>query len=262
MVFKLPEKIKESSGVEVTEMSNLIWTMEDSGNKPELYALGENGKIVNTITVLDEKNIDWEDLTSDKEGNLYIGDFGNNKNERQNLAIYKIAATDLTKQNVNIADRISFFYPEQQDFPPKKTERHFDAESFFIFNNNFYLFTKDRSSDFEGLIIMYRVPNKKGYHAAEMIGNFKTGGEFKDAAITSADLSPDGTKVVLLSGSKIWLFTNFIGDDFLNGIVKEIPFDNSSQKEGICFKTNDALYITDEINNNGGGKLYEFDLSK
>jgi hypothetical protein len=34
-------------------------------------------------------NIDWED-TKDKNGNLYVGDFGNNDNERKDLCIYKI----------------------------------------------------------------------------------------------------------------------------------------------------------------------------
>jgi hypothetical protein len=32
---------------------------------------------------LQTANIDWEDITKDKDGNLYVGDFGNNDNERK-----------------------------------------------------------------------------------------------------------------------------------------------------------------------------------
>ncbi|RZK01740.1 MAG: hypothetical protein EOO46_19405, partial [Flavobacterium sp.] len=38
-LFSMPNKIKESSAVEVTEKSDLIWTLEDSGNEPQLFAL-------------------------------------------------------------------------------------------------------------------------------------------------------------------------------------------------------------------------------
>jgi sugar lactone lactonase YvrE len=45
---------------------------------------------------LQNTNIDWEDITKDKDGNLYVGDFGNNDNERKDLCIYKIDKKSLT----------------------------------------------------------------------------------------------------------------------------------------------------------------------
>jgi hypothetical protein len=35
-------------------------------------------------------NIDWEDITKDKDGNLYVGDFGNNDNERKVYVFTKL----------------------------------------------------------------------------------------------------------------------------------------------------------------------------
>ena len=134
-VGSLPKTISESSGIEVTEKSNTIWTLEDSGNDSKLYALDQLGNLKHTLEITDQTNTDWEDLTSDQDGNLYIGDFGNNDNDRKDLSIYKINAADLSNANIKSSLKITFFYPEQTAFPPKKSKRFFDVESFFIRNN-------------------------------------------------------------------------------------------------------------------------------
>jgi len=259
-VFSMPKKIKESSAVEVTEQSDLIWTLEDSGNDPLLFALNIKGEIVNTVTITNVQNNDWEDLTSDKQGNLYIGDFGNNDNERKDLSIYKINATDLTQKQAPVAEKITFFYPEQALFPPKKSERFYDVESFFLFEDYFYLFTKNRSSKFDGTTLLYQVPNKPGNHAAKLLSSFKTCDNFNHCAVTSADISPDGKKVVLLSADKVWVFTDLTSNKFLSGKVKQIDLKSFTQKEGVCFVGNDKLYITDEKDKKTGGKLYQLVL--
>lgn len=256
----LPKSLSEASAVEVTEKSNMIWTIEDSGNKPELYGLDKTGKITHTLAITNTVNNDWEDLTSDKQGNLYIGDFGNNDNLRTNLSIYKINAADLGKTTTNYSKKIEFYYPEQKAFPPKKSKLFYDAESFFFYKENFYVFTKNRSSKSDGTTLLYRIPNKTGRHAAQLIGNFITCTEFRQCAVTSADISPDGTKVVILSGTKVWVFEQFKNDNFLSGKVREIDLNHFSQKEGVCFVNNSKLYITDERVKKVGGKLYEIKI--
>lgn len=261
-VFALPKSIKESSAVEVTEKSKLIWTIQDHGNQAEIFGLDDNGKIAHQANITNGENNDWEDLTSDKEGNLYIGDFGNNKNDRQNLAIYKIDAQDLMQKDITSSSKINFYYPEQSDFPPKKSNRIFDVESFFIFNNNFYLFTKNRSSKFDGTTSLYKIPNTPGNHAAELISTFKTCENFNHCAITSADISPSGKTIALLSSDQVWLFINFKKDDFFTGEMKNIQLPNFTQKEGISFVDENTLYITDEKDKKTGGYLYKLNLLK
>ena len=41
-----------------------------------------------------------------------------------------------------------------------------------------------------------------------------------------------------------------------------ISLGHHSQKESICFKNNETLYIADEQNGVEGGNLYEFTLNK
>ena len=261
-LFTFPKSISESSAVEITDKSDAIWTLQDSGNEAELYALNANGTLKNTVRITNAKNNDWEDLTSDEEGNLYIGDFGNNDNERKDLSIYKVNAADLNKSEAAVSKKIMFYYPEQTSFPPKKSERIFDVESFFYYQNNFYLFTKNRSSKFNGETTLYQVPNQEGNHAAKKISTFKTCAGFSHCAVTSADISPDGKKAVILSSTFIWVFTNFKGNDYFSGDVEQIDLQSFTQKEGICFKDNNTLYISDEKKKKTGGKLYELNLSE
>ncbi|GAL78895.1 hypothetical protein JCM19274_3453 [Algibacter lectus] len=257
---ELSKSLDEVSGAETTVNSDYIWMLNDGGNSPKLYGVSAKGNIKEEIKI-DAKNHDWEDLTSDEEGNLYIGDFGNNDSKRKNLAILKVKKTALNDKGKVDIDRISFSYPNQEKFPPKNKNLYFDCEAFFYHNNNFYLFTKSRVKNDFGKTSLYKVPAKKGKHVAELLGTFNTCSDM-DCWITSADISNNGKSIVLLSPKSVWVFTDFKGDDFFNGTSKEIPLDGRvSQKESICFKDNNTLYITDEKAHGSDGNLYEFSLN-
>ena len=254
-------KLKEASGVEVSSASDLIWVLEDSGNKNNIYGLNSDGSINQTIKIENVKNVDWEDLTSDKVGNLYIGDFGNNDNARKDLCIYKVNSDNLKQDIATASQKISFYYPEQTEFPPKKSGLLYDAESFFEHNGNFYIFTKNRSKGFDGSVFLYKIPNQEGNHKAQLLGTFQACNIYKKCAITSADISPDGKTIAILSASRVYLLTNFSSDDFLSGKTEEIQLPEVTQKEGICFKDNETLLIVDEKDKKTGGNLYEIKIS-
>ncbi|MFD2543345.1 hypothetical protein ACFSSB_13515 [Lacinutrix gracilariae] len=255
-ITDLPADVNEVSGTEIAIDSDLIWMVNDSGNKPKLFGLDAKGKIKKELKI-DAKNHDWEDLTSDDQGNLYIGDFGNNDSKRKNLTILKIQASSLTSDATVKVERISFSYPDQKKFPPKKKQLYFDCEAFFYFNKNLYLFTKSRVKGDFGKTSVYKIPEEAGNHEAQLLGSFNSCTE-SHCWITSADISPDKKTMVLLSQKAVLLFTNFEGDDFFNGTIKEFPFEHISQKESICFKDATTLYITDEKAHDTGGNLYEF----
>ncbi|MBU2939122.1 hypothetical protein KO494_06170 [Lacinutrix sp. C3R15] len=258
-ITNLPADLNEVSGTEIATNSNLIWMVNDSGNKPKLFGLDAKGKIKQELKI-NAKNHDWEDLTSDDQGNLYIGDFGNNASKRKNLAILKVQASSLTNDTTVMVERILFSYPDQKKFPPKKKQLYFDCEAFFYFNNNLYLFTKSRVKGDYGKTNVYKIPAEAGTHEAQLVGSFNGCTDSK-CWITSADISPDKKTMVLLSQKSILLFSNFKGDAFFNGTIKEFPFEHISQKESICFKDETTLYITDEKAHNTGGNLYEFHLN-
>jgi len=256
LIADLPHVLKEVSGIQTVKNSELIWMLNDGGNSNRIYGITRNGKLKKEI-MINAKNHDWEDLTTDDKGNLYIGDFGNNHNARKNLVILKINSEDLSNtKNVDI-ERIQFYYPNQYKFPPKKKQLYFDTEAFFFYNDNIYLFTRSRVKGDYGKTSLYKIPATKGNHAATFISEFSSCNDLK-CSITSATMSNDKKRIVLLSGNALLLFTDFEDDDFFSGKATQLPFNHTSQKEGVCFKNNNTLYITDEYSHGKGGNLYEF----
>src|SRR5690606_33877479 len=76
----LPEVLTESSGLE-SNADYSFWSHNDSGNAPKLIRIDTLGQVLQQLEI-DAINVDWEDMTKDVDGNLYIGDFGNNDNVR------------------------------------------------------------------------------------------------------------------------------------------------------------------------------------
>ncbi len=258
LLSSLPETLNEASGVEKINDSDLLWMLNDSGNEPIIYGVDTKGKIIRKI-IIEAKNKDWEDITSDSEGNLYIGDFGNNNNKRKDLKILKIKYQDLlTKDKVEV-EKIHFSYPSQEKFPPKKKNRFFDAESMFYKNGFIYVITKSRVKDKYGKTSLYKIPASKGNYVAEYISEYEFCNDLH-CWITAAAISANGEKVVLLNHQSVLVFTDFKDDDFFSGVVKEYSFNHISQKEGVAFKNNNTLFITDEKAHLKGGNLYEFSI--
>ena len=257
-LFSLPKPLKEVSGITVSNHS--LWAIADSGNKNQIFQLTEEGKIAKELTITNAVNIDWEDLTSDTQGNLYIGDFGNNDNIRKDLCIYAISNDSLEKSETNSVAKIRFSYPEQKDFPPVKTELKYDAEAFIVFKNHFYIFTKNRSKNFDGTTLLYRVPMTAGNHQATLIGSFVTDKKYNSGVITGAAISPDQQRIAILSHQKVWVFEAFKNDNFFSGKITEVDLNHHSQKEALTFKDNATIWIADEKVKKSGGNVYQFEL--
>lgn len=258
-IADLPSKLSENSGIVSYSDSN-AWFIEDNGNSDNIYKINFKGNITQQFDVKDVKNHDWEDLTKDKKGNLYIGDFGNNANDRKNLVIYKLSNPEIEKGDKINAEKIKFNYPDQKQFPPKKSKLFYDAEAFFHHKKHLYVFTKNRSKPFTGETRIYKVPVKKGEHTAEFIGTIALGLDWNTCQVTSADISPDGSKIVLLSYGKIWVLSNFKEDWFSESDIKEIDLGVRTQLESVCFTDNKTLLLSDEKRNDTGGNLYSFTL--
>ena len=259
-VFALPKSLKEVSGIAFSPDKKVIWTIEDAGNKNKIYGLDATGKMIADVDVENGENNDWEDIISDKSGNIYIGDFGNNDNLRQDLAILKVDLKDPQQTTTKVIQTTKFHYAGQTEFPPSKSNLLYDCEGFVEMNGNFYLFTKNRSKGFDGSFLVYKVPNKEGDFEAQLVGKLKLDGKYNAAAITSASINSAGNEIALLSHQNVFLLTGFTADDFNNSTVKKVSLEHESQKEGLVFKDDKTLWMADEKDKTIGGKVYEFGL--
>jgi len=260
VICNIPSSLNENSGMLAAYPSG-IWLHNDSGDSAKLYKMDTTGTVIRTLLVQQATNIDWEDMTQDAQGNVYIGDFGNNGNNRQNLRIYRIPHPDSVVGNATTAEEIRFYYPEQTAFPAPDHDKNYDLEAMIFLNDSLYLFTKDRTNPHQGYTRLYQVPADTGYHAAVLLDSFYTGQASVIFEITAAALSPNKQQLALLNANTVLLFSNFSGHHFFDGIAQAINLGSINQKEAIDFKDNNELYFSNEQSFLGGPKLYHLDLA-
>ncbi len=258
----LDSKLKEISGIEVDKAGNL-WGINDGGNSAQVHRLQSDGKVDKTITITNARNLDWEDMTQDDFGHFFIGDFGNNDNIRKWLTIYKIENPIDIKGTETQAEIIKFTFPEQLHYPPKASEKNFDLEAFVFYKKHLYLFSKNRTEPFDGDTNLYKIGDHADNYQAGFISNFNTCTTHEKLCwITSAALSPDRTKLVLLDSERLWLFENWQGDDFFSGDAYKIDLGIVTQKEAVTFSDNNTIIFTDEEFSGIGRNSYMIKLDQ
>ncbi len=247
----LPSVLKEVSGMTLTESGDL-WMLNDSKNPPELFRYDpQEGKLLETRR-LPVINHDWEDLTADNKGNLYIGDVGNNRNARKDLRVY------IYNPKTEHLDSILLRYPDQTAFAPANArDWNFNCEAIIFFRDSLHLFSKN---NFKGNFYTkhYVVPAKPGDYVAELRDSIC----LKNHVVTGAALSRDG-KTFSLTGyiiskrlgflpytkASVFYFTDFKGSDFLHGKMtrERLPkFLIARQFESITQWDNDCWLVANE----------------
>jgi hypothetical protein len=258
-IGSLPKHVHEASGLAITGARN-FWTHNDGG-VPILYCIDTAGNVVRSLQ-LNHPNSGWEDLATDKKGNLYVGGFGNNNNDKKALKIYKIAMPESITDKVYNAGIIKYSYADQHAFPPGPRHRNFDMDAFIAKGDSLYLFTKNRTEPFTGYTKIYSLPQAPGEYVAAPVDSIFLGpGPMMDKWVTSADVSPDGKTLALLSHACVWLITDFNQGKFSSGRIVRLDLDHLSHKAGIAFDGNTRLYIVDELEFGVlGGKIYSLNL--
>jgi hypothetical protein len=121
-----PPALHENSGVAVSRSHpGIIWSHNDSGDGPVLYALDLAGKLWARFRLRGAQARDWEDLARGAcpavfervDDCLFVGDIGDNGERRRTYQIYVLPEPDPTTGSggvrlVDGARRITFRYPD------------------------------------------------------------------------------------------------------------------------------------------------------
>ncbi len=255
-IAALPKVINEASGLAAYDRDSIFWTHNDGG-KAILYGIDRNGTIKRVIHLIN-KNRGWEDLTIDKDGHLYIAATGNNKNDKKELKIYKLPDVATIVKPLTLADAIIFSYEDQDEYPASPSQANFDCDAIVSMGDSIYLFSKNRTFPFNGVINVYALPNSPGQYVAKKTDSFKLNGTAFENWITGVDVSNDGKLLAILFHNKIIFIENFAPGGFSKGDFYTIPLGHFSHKAGICFTAKDTLYIVDEMEMGIlGGNIYQ-----
>ncbi|MEE9374127.1 MAG: hypothetical protein V3V00_13830 [Saprospiraceae bacterium] len=250
--------VQETSGL--MKINDTYWTHNDSGGDPYLFEFDINtGDVIRSVLILGVKNVDWEEITIDST-HFYIGNFGNNFGNRDNLAIYKGRIDDLlTKNRVNV-EQILFSYPDQNKFYHGYNHNH-DAEAMVLYNEQIYIFSKNWE---DRRCKLYVLPKVAGTYSAKQISEFDTKG-----TITGAALSLNNDELMLLGyvpipnqgfDPFIWKIRNWEGSDFFSGTKKRYDFTIRRQMEGVVYMDDRTLAISSEDENGTNPSLFKMNL--
>ncbi len=86
-------RITESSGLVVSRTTpDLAYTINDSGNAPQVFAIEiSTGSVVGVTTLTGYDVVDAEALSADSDGQLWVADTGDNLERRGEVALYSFA---------------------------------------------------------------------------------------------------------------------------------------------------------------------------
>lgn len=258
---ELPQKVNESSGVFFH--NGRLWTHNDSGGKPILYAIDTTTfEVVQRITLANAKNKDWEDVCTDGK-TVFVGDFGNNNGNRKNLRIYMFplsAIPDEGDASVQ-ADSIVFRFADQTNFEKRKHLHDFDCEAMFATEDHLYLLSKGWVT---GTTRLYRLPKTPGKYVAEVVNAFDSQG-----LITGADYDRENHVLVVVGYVKtlwkpfMYLIFNFDehGEKLSNHRI-EMPQLVGAQTEGVCFFDDGRCYVSAETSPTMTSRVFIVDFRK
>lgn len=230
---KIDPKVSEGSGLCASPLSENLLTINDSGDEAVVYEINKKGKLINSTKIPQAKNKDWEEITNDEAGNIFIGDFGNNNSNRKDLCIYKY--------NGKTTAKISFEYADQN------SKSEYDCEAFFWYNNQLYLFTKSWEKGLKKCRL-YSLPDEAGHYKITAKDSVLI-----KSQVTGAAINPSENTFALITYGKILTFKiengiSFNKPEFCIKIGK-------SQTEAIMFESDSTILFSNEQ-----GKLFQIEI--
>ncbi|NVK44594.1 MAG: hypothetical protein HWE39_25470 [Oceanospirillaceae bacterium] len=196
-VALLPEEVLETSGLALVD--GRLWTVNDSGNEAALYGLGHNGAALEKVLYLaGAENVDWEAVAADGQY-LFVADCGNNRGNRAQLDLYRVALADLSAPDGSRVDyrRMHFRYGERLEVT-SSGDHNYDCEALTAVDDSLWLFSKDRG---DGQSRLYRLSGAADEQSVFPVATYPV-----DGLVTGADFDPVSRRLALIGYSRERLF--------------------------------------------------------
>jgi hypothetical protein len=185
------ERINEASGIVASrQFEGVYWTHND-GNDGQLFAIRRDGSLIGSVK-LDVSVRDWEDITADDQGHLFIADTGNNHESRKSMLIHRVREPD--PSTLEGAHKLKVEHTWKLRYP----DEPFNCESLIIWRDHGYVISK-REDGKPAALYRFKLDDEKS--------------DLRESAalpirqpVTSAALSPDGKTLAVLTRAALWLF--------------------------------------------------------
>ncbi|QDG53715.1 hypothetical protein FIV42_24115 [Persicimonas caeni] len=210
------DAIDEASGLAASwRHEGLYWLHNDSGDKPRLFLMAEDGAHVATVTLAGVDARDWEDVAvgpcdkGSEESCVYVADIGDNRAKRKKVAIYRFAEPALGDErpaDITVEDVTAnwFTYPGGAR----------DAETVMVHPKSAKIYVVEKTAERDAGV--YRIANKahppKKPVLAVEVGQLRFGAQSGfGKMITAGDIAPDGSEFTVRTYLAAYTFC--VGED-------------------------------------------------
>lgn len=181
----------ELSGLVLSRsQKGVLWTHNDSGDRPRLLAVSPDGRALGEVAVGDAENVDWEDIAlgpAAKGGDaLYVGDIGDNEAQRPSVVVYRVDEPRVAQGRLQSApaQRLTLRYGDGAH----------DAEALLVDPSSGALVIVTKSFDGTAGVYVADRPREGSTTTLRRVGDIPL-----DAAepVTAGDVSADGRTIVI-----------------------------------------------------------------
>ena len=209
-----PALVENSAAVMSARQPGVIFTINDSGNDPILFAFDTSGSDRGAWRVNGASNVDWESAAlgpcsgaAHPSGScIYIGDTGDNQARHPSRAIYRVNEPDANRATGSVsADRLTYVY---EDGPH-------DVEAMYVARNgDILLITKRPLLDQTRRprpALVYRMPASAWGESKRVVAQLVDSlpivpGSAPLREVTDASLSPDARHLAVRTYTQVFIF--------------------------------------------------------
>lgn len=241
----------EISGLAPSRLhADIMWSHNDSGDQPRLYAHDSSGKLRAIVNIRGAINVDWEDMASftlDGIAYLVVGDVGDNNAVRNDCMFYVIEEPVFTPAD----EPKTLFVDIAWQIPLRYLQGPRDCESIAVDvqEEKIYLISKRTKP-----AVAYRIPLRatneepavaqrvgalKGMREASgLLANMKIPAGLYRGQPCAFDISADGRSATVLTYGEVYLYSKPDGMSWREAFAREplvLGSHSLPQAEAICF---------------------------
>ena len=274
LIGTLPPVLAESSGLAVSRTQpGVMWSHNDSGDGPNLYAIDAPGKLLATFQLTAQAR-DWEDMSSgpcpdgyepaspsDPSPSvcLYLADIGDNDRVRESVTVYVVVEPPVGSNGANsvtvAARSFRYRYPDGPD----------DAEALAVLpDGDVTIVTKGRTGTI-GFFRLSRAAVARALASGEVLAAEYEGdsGIKPDARVsrlaTGAAVSLDGATLAVRTYYEVYFFHAVKEGDTVRWRGPGSPCvlgEAEPQGEAIDYLDQEFLLLTSERSRNASGVIH------
>lgn len=256
--------LTESSGFAPSHRAaSLLWSHNDSGGEPVVYALNQDGSERGRVRIAGAINSDWEDITSfvlDGQAYLLIADTGDNGAVRTDCRLYVIAEPDTAA----LAPGRELTVPIAWEIQVRYADHPRDCESVSVDAAEKAVYLLSKREHPVGLYRLPLLPVKSGpTPAAAFLTKVEKIPQPKGPRLlvegpagrmggmpVGMDFAADGSAAVVLTYMDVLLFPRQPGESWTDALTRppqQLKAVSLPQAESVCFSADAReIYVTTE----------------